>query len=327
MKIIKTCIAGLLALYILSAFLLFYGYSGIHITNSSGATDYKWTSHQLKTTMDEGFAWMRFDVYGFNNPDGIYSDSIDVLLLGSSHLEGVHVAKKHSIAAQLRNRIADFSVYNIGISGHTLYRCAQNLSAAVKEYNPQEYVIIETSIAVPDNNSMLEVLNGELKDIPSYDSGVLYYLQKYCPAIKTLYKNIQDWKSSENRSVALATDDAEPEKESLEQVDRIILSQFLAKMKEDCGYCQLIILYHPQISTDKNGIGSNSREDTALFSAACAENDIIFVDMTKDFIALYNEQHRLPYGFVNTAVGKGHLNRYGCEAIGERLALVIKGDQ
>ena len=327
MKLIKICIAGLVALYILSAFLLVYGYSGIHISNPSGATDYKWMPYQLKTTMSEGFAWMRFDEYGFNNPDSAYSNSIDVLLMGSSHLEGVHVAKNHSIAAELRSRITDLSVYNIGISGHTIYRCAQNLDAAVKEYRPQKYVIIETSVALPDNDSMLEVLNGKLNDIPSYDSGILYYLQKYCPAIKTLYKNIQDWESSENRSTAPTADDIEPENGSVEQVDRSILSQFIRKMKKDCGDIQLIILYHPRISIDNYGMLSDSTAEPAMFSAACAENDVVFVDMTEDFCFLYNDHHRLAYGFTNTAVGKGHLNMYGCEVIAERLAQVIKEDQ
>ena len=327
MKIIKTCVAGLVALYMLSAFILVYGYSGIHISNSSGATDYKWLPHQLKTTMSEGFAWMRFDENGFNNPDNAYSDSIDILLLGSSHLEGVHVAKNHSIAAELRNRITDLSVYNIGISGHTIYRCAQNLDAAVKEYRPQKYVIVETNVALPDNDSMLEVLNGKLNDIPSYDSGMLYYLQKYCPAVKTLYKSIQDWESSENRSTAPTTDDTELENGSVEQVDSSILSQFIGKMKEDCGDNQLIILYHPQTSIDKYGMLSNSTAETAMFSAACAENDVVFINMTEDFCLLYNDQHRLAYGFSNTAVGSGHLNRYGCEVIAERLAQVIKEDK
>ena len=326
-KIIKTCMAGLLALCILSFFLLVYDYTGIHVTNSSGATDYKWMPRQLKTTMTEGFAWMRFDENGFNNPDGISLASVDVLLMGSSHLEGVHVSKEQGVASELRNRITEFSIYNIGTSGHTIYHCAQNLSAAVQEYHPQKYVVIETNVALPDTASMLEVLNDELKDIPSYDSGALFYLQKYCPALKSLYKNVQDWARSEKGSSLPPMDNGESENGSAVSCDKAVLSRFLAKMRKDCGDRKLIILYHPQSSIDERGELSVTEGKAAMFSEACAENDIIFVDVTEDFCALYHDHHRLAYGFTNTAVGQGHLNEYGCEVIAERLAQVIKEDQ
>ena len=39
---------------------------------------------------------------------------------------------------------------------------------------------------------------------------------------------------------------------------------------------------------------------------------------------LYKTRHILPYGFLNTKVGYGHLNRYGHEVIAKRLAKEIK---
>ena len=59
--------AGLIALVFLSWFTIVYCNSGIHVTNSSGATDYKWEPNQLKSTMSEGFAWLHMDKNGFNN--------------------------------------------------------------------------------------------------------------------------------------------------------------------------------------------------------------------------------------------------------------------
>ena len=227
MRVIKTILAGIVSLCILSAFLFVYSYSGIHIKNISGSTDYKWKPHQYTSTMVEGFAWTRFDEHGFNNPDGINIDEIDVLLLGSSHLEGVHVSKYQNIAAQLRERLPELCVYNIGTSGHTIYYCAKNLKNAVQEYHPNQYIVIETSVALPENDAMIEVLNGDLKDIPSYDSGLLYYLQKCCPALKSIYKNAQDWRSAESRSIKSVNNASEPLVSGFEKVDRNILSEFI----------------------------------------------------------------------------------------------------
>ena len=60
------------------------------------------------------------------------------------------------------------------------------------------------------------------------------------------------------------------------------------------------------------------------FAELCADENIIFIDMTEEFVSLYEEQHILAHGFVNTTVGRGHLNRYGHASIAKRLAEVIE---
>lgn len=40
--LIKILAAGIISLVILSAFCFVYDYSGVHISNPSGSTDYKW---------------------------------------------------------------------------------------------------------------------------------------------------------------------------------------------------------------------------------------------------------------------------------------------
>lgn len=51
------------------------------------------------------------------------------------------------------------------------------------------------------------------------------------------------------------------------------------------------------------------------------------MDMTDEFKALYEEKHILAHGFVNTAVGRGHLNKYGHRVIAQTLAEKIKEDE
>jgi hypothetical protein len=94
-KSIQLLLAGAVSLAILSIFTLLYNFSGIHIENPSGATDYKWQSGQRKATMTEGFSWLKMDDSGFNNVafDDVGSEQPDILLMGSSHMEAVQVVK------------------------------------------------------------------------------------------------------------------------------------------------------------------------------------------------------------------------------------------
>lgn len=64
---LKVITAAIISVIILSAVNIIYNYTGIHVENTTGATDYVWESGQLKTTMREGFAWLKLDSNGYNN--------------------------------------------------------------------------------------------------------------------------------------------------------------------------------------------------------------------------------------------------------------------
>ena len=58
--------------------------------------------------------------------------SIDVLVMGSSHMQGFQVMQKYNTAnvlSELSGRI----IYNIGMGGHGLPVCISNLEAALKK--------------------------------------------------------------------------------------------------------------------------------------------------------------------------------------------------
>jgi hypothetical protein len=310
-------LACFLSLIIISLFVLVYGYTGVHIENATGATDYKWMPNQYKATMTEGFAWMKFDSEGFNNITSIVSP-VDVLLMGSSHMEAVNLPSEENAGALLNQMLPSMNVYNIGVSGHTIYQCANNLHNAVKEYSTASYIIIETDTVNLENDQMLAVLEGTLNHIPSYTSGIVYLVQRYCPAIKSLYKHIEDWRGAESRG----------REESVELTsEETVLDRFLSKIVSDADGRKVIIIYHPLTSIDSNGKMIIDPHGSDLFESCCVKNGIVFVDMTKEFQRLYDSQHILAHGFINTAVGVGHLNSYGHDAIAEQLAEIIMEDQ
>ena len=322
----KAAIAFGISIVLLSGFSLFFSYDGVHIDNKTGATDYTWEPGQLKTTMREGHAMLRMDKNGFNDSYAA-SDDIDILLMGSSHMEAVNVASNKNTGYLLNELVPYMYTYNIGISGHTIYNCVNNMTNAIKAYNPCRYVVIETSTAELDMKSMETVVNNEYKKIPSYDTGIMYWLQKNIPAVKSLYKQADEWMAYDKKSSS--NGDKNDKENNISETDyKGILDDFLKRaatpVKENG--CELIIFYHPTEEIDENGrfIFYTNEKTLSMFSKACEKNGIRFIDMTDDFTKMYENRHVLPHGFINTAVGVGHLNEYGHEAIAERLSKEIQ---
>lgn len=319
----KLVISGILAIIVLSIINVFYSYSGIHINNKTGATDYIWKKYQFKSTMTEGFSWMIFDKYGFNNVDAELDD-IHILLMGSSHMEAYNIKKEENVGTLLESYLLDKNTYNIGTSGHTIYRCVDNIDNALSYYAPSEFVIIETDRVQLSIDEMDAVVEGTAEKIPSYDSGLIYQIQKI-PAIKWMYKNFASWYGMSNQDVSQKANgvDMFQYRNSLEKFLGIVSNE-----TKEQG-CKPIIFYQPETMIDANGnlIESTDDEYLSLFVDACAKNDIIFVDMTDEFEQLYKEEHILAHGFSNTAVGVGHLNKYGHETIAAKLSEVINGLQ
>lgn len=318
--ILKLIGAILISTALLSLFTLAYEYSGTHIDNSTGSTDYRWESNQYKSNMTEGFSFAKADINGFNNLTGIDSENINILMMGSSHMEGFNVPQDKNTSYILDSKLQNMSVYNIGISGHTIYRCANNIEAAVNEYKPSSYVVIETSTIQLDTNSINEVLNGNLKKIESYDTGVIYQLQKI-PCFKLIYKQFEAMFIPEKTVSGIKTIDVY-DSEYITALDK-----FLKKIESsvESNSSKIIIFYQPSLQLNRDGVAYTTTDENHLsaFQDACDKNNIIFVDMTDTFISNYKEKHIMPHGFTNTAVGTGHLNENGHEMIANKLDEVI----
>lgn len=326
-NIVKVILAGTVSLFLLSLFCLFYLNTGVHIRNETGATDYKWESCQRKASMTEGFAWLKMDEDGFNNAFPAQK-KVDILLMGSSHMEAVNVSDTQNTGYLLNELLPEFYTYNIGTSGHTIYACANNLSAAMEYYRPQGYIVIETDCIDLDIESMEKVLNGGYQKIKSYDTGIIYSLQKYVPAIKNIYKQMDDWWNSDSSAPRQDANERVLETDSVTEEYRTALNRFLAFIRAGSD-CKIIIVYQPPTALNPDGSLQCSQDDNklAVFSQLCEANDILFVDVSPRFEELYKEQHILAHGFSNTAVGAGHLNAYGHMAVAEAVAQAIKEAQ
>ena len=332
--LLKACISGCLALFLLSGVTYMYNYTGVHIANPARTTDYTWESNQLKSNMTEGFARFRMDSCGFNNTEPSKKERVDILLMGSSHMEAVQIAPEDNTASRLNRLLPGLYTYNIGMSGHEIYNNVSNMSDAVSVYNPVQYVLLETGTVELEEDAMKKVIGGAFPRIPSYDSGILYLVQKKIPAVKCIYKQLEDWMAAgRNPFASNRPEDGAVISETPydSQGYRKTLDSFLKKaVASVCEHgAKMIIFYHPTMELDSSGSLFNPTDPEALetFRETCESNGIIFVDMEKDYEQLYEREHRLPYGFINTAVGVGHLNKYGHKTVADRLAEVIRSLQ
>ena len=88
---------------------------------------------------------------------------------------------------------------------------------------------------------------------------------------------------------------------------------------------QVIILYHPAVSLNEDGtMTALTNNAEPYYEKVCKANGIDFIDMTQPFMKAYEEDHIIPYGFMNTTPGEGHTNRAAHEMMAEELAKVIR---
>lgn len=329
----KAVIAGAIAIGVLSVFCLFYYSHGIRKTSTTGATDYTWENKWWSLGY-EGYAWGSIDDDGYNNPNILSKGEIDILLMGSSHMNANNVSSGYStgylLGSLMKESELKYTVYNIGMEGHDFFICSDNLDEALDTYAPNKYVIMETRFSRLPIDSMEEVLNGTRERTPAFDSGLIYYLQKV-PYFRLLHRQIRDIglmndtnllvnSNTEIKEEILKTDSIDELEDNLYEK---ILDKYMAKLSDEANRkgVTLITFYMPDISIHADGSISTegTKEDLQLLSKSCNSHNIVFVDLSDVFLQHYEETYELPFGFSNTAIGTGHLNRIGHKLVSDKL--------
>lgn len=323
----KIFLSGILAFIILTGFCYFYYNVPVHSVAVDGVTDYRWEPGVFYSRGTEGFAWGKTNNEGYINLyDFTGKEQIDILIMGSSHMEAYQVAANESVASRLDEMLPNDRVYNIGVSGHSFLTCAGNLEAAINKYRPSKYVIIETNNVIFDNADLSKAIDGNIEEVPSHTGGMIGFLQKN-QYLRLIYSQLQNY-----RKKAAAVD--------LEENSAVIadnstsngaaLDILLSKLNNISlnGNVQLIILYHPNVKIDTDGSLQilGDLNSVARFEKSCRDNNILFLDMSERFLQEYESGYVLPYGFANSTVGSGHLNRYGHAMIADALYELMGGE-
>ena len=326
MKLLKLLTSGITAVAILSIIVIPYSLSPLHYDNPYHNTDYIWEPNSVWITMREGIAWGKYDSAGYNNLKVI--DNPDVVLLGSSHLQGKSVVQRENVGTLLSDMLdGQYTVYNMGIAGHNFFKVCQYLpnNLTLKNHTPR-IVVIETSTVELSEKEVENVLNGSIEKTPSYTSGMMAFLQRI-PFIRLLYAQLDEGLMDLFLSENVNNNAAEAQKPGPDYEKEIYdrLFSYFAELIDRTG-AKLIIVYHPrdyQLNKDGGLSFKRTNDSLELFSAAAEEYGIRFIDLTNRFLDEYEIHHRLPHGFITGKIGSGHLNRLGHRIMAEELCKTI----
>lgn len=322
----KALFAGLIAFALLCLFCALYYNVPVHHTNPDGATEYKYEPGRFYARGTEGLGAGRVNNDGFNNlRDYTPGEEIDLLLMGSSHTEGFCIFQVENAANLLNESFAgEKYTYNIGMAGHTFLYAVKRLDRALETYAPREAVIFELATLSYDPAAMDAAVDGTLPDIPSHTGGLLTALQKL-PFLRLLYTK---YVKGTNEAVAAAAGTSAP-------VTREAYEASLARLLEKTGrLCKEhgvkgVLVYMPTVQPDEAGHGTtDAREgEREAFSRLCAENGLVFLDLTERNVRAMEEDGELLFGFANTAPGQGHINSLGHRVYADAVFDALAGQE
>jgi hypothetical protein len=278
--------------------------------------------------MTEGISIGFYDKNGYNNAYPS-EDVIDYLCLGSSQMEAKEVMPNKNMVYFL-NEILDSNgetgyAYNIGVSGEQMTTCISRLGHAVETYCPQRAVIIETGALDFSQNEIDEALEDpEVGNLFYTYRGIMGIVRKL-PYIRLVYVQLellQDKKKAETAAVV--------ENDTVSEFDYVSyktkITPLIEKAEKNAKGIPVIIFYHPGVTIQTDGSLSTGGDPAMIrcFRDICEANGVRFLDMSERFQREYYENYTVPYGFANTRVASGHLNRYGHAMIADELYKMIQ---
>ena len=305
-----------------------YCYS-IRIPNLEGTTEKIAFPNQIITNMEEGYSLIQFDKKGFNNSYPPKKDSLDILLVGSSQMEAIHVWGDKNTGYLLNKLLPDLYTYNIGIVGMFFPQNVFFLRNAYLNFKPQKYVLIGIDRTVYSSSELEPIYKNsynyrkELRN--SEKNKLLLVLNSSISRIKTKAKL---WRSNSLAFFNNTDKSITNEKDNLEDSEKYSdsLNKFLEYARKQIPEnIPIIIFYYPSVKINKEGklLFVESSEQVNNFEKLCNKNKIHFINLSKDFEELYYDKKLVPYGFINTTLGNGHLNVYGHECVANVLANFI----
>lgn len=326
--IVKIIGAGITAFVITSVLLIGYGFYLPHVSNPDGNTDFKWVGGSFFVNGYEGYGFGRFDSNGFNNPK--YIENPDVVIVGSSHMEATHVRQNQTTASKLAKYLEEsgknYSVYNMGVAGHTFSKVCAYLPETFKQFSkPPKYLIIETENTTITPANADAIVNHKIDVQSSSSSKIVRFIQSI-PTFRILYSQYKRGLADRflPDSFFISSSSADEPNENNEQflpgISYEKVMQYIASFEKTYG-TTIIIFYHPtEVIGSDGAVSFPNKISTTPFSESAANNDIDFLNMKDSFVEMYNNEHKLPHGFITGEIGVGHLNSDGHDLIAKKLS-------
>lgn len=269
----------------------------------------------------EGFSIRNVDKNGYVNPNERADKSDKVLIMGSSHSVGKEVPQGENYTDIIENE-SNINIYNLAMDGNYFVEIMQGFNAAIEQFPEAKSVVIEVdhvdySIDELNNARTSREYNKDytggnvLKNL-SLKTKLKLLVQDYLPLLRQIQRNL---KSNDISNMSFESSEANDDKGEYSIALESVLSEKRHYFDGD-----IVIVYHPHIEfLDGGDIKIIKERHVSDFVKVCNKYNIKFIDLSDDFMNLYSNEHKVPYGFNNTAPLKGHLNKYGHSIVADRL--------
>lgn len=358
-KTILSWITAALAAVICVNFLcLFYIRESGGAERSGGAIYAISQPGKIAVNCEEGYGFNRNDENGYTNTTAnLYEDGY-ILILGNSMTRGTNTMPKYRYVQQLNSLIAkdlggDASetayVYSISRGGALFAELASGYDAALAEYPDAKAVVIQLAFENRDlgiSPEYLEQVYNQREFDVTQTARYIFENESFVSKFKHFVKNSFPLiPFAENRrfnkighpfagafglnkfimdkndvSVDLKSENDQKALENAE-LDALVDALTYLNTKNNIP---LIILDMPDIKGfDENSLEFNLYKQD-IWKEACSQAGVTFVGMTDEFEELFLQDRKLPYGYSNTSVGTGHMNKIGNRLVAETLYLKLK---
>ena len=327
--------------FVANFLIAFYFYDPGWIKRDAGATEGIYEPGSMIVRADEGYTITYVDENGYINRSAELTKDGYILVMGNSQSNGNNVMPEKKWVSLLndflseRGKETQTQVYNISVGGYGLCDLLEGVNAATVEFPNSDALILQiTTTDIPveklsgiqqrkytdetrgrnlESNVPIKqkIRNGIKKFFPL----VTYLIELKSSKINISFNNAfgLDWKHGN-----LISTNEKALSEELALYEQTLSNAMLMLKSSYPG--EIIILNIPELYIDENGglvILESEHDD--IFAKLCEQNSIQYCHMGAVYQQNYEEYRVLPYVFINTTPGSGHLNEEGHKLVATAL--------
>lgn len=302
----------------------FYFNIPIQIANHEKFTSSKYVPSDHNWQGTEGYGIFSIDANGFNNQVDFPMDEAELLFIGSSQTEAQQVNAKENYVSIINQEYPVAKAYNLGISAEKFSTTFFRIKP-LKEKFPNVKVFVFEMNAMPSladlQNIEMLLSKDSIDDIPEKET--LHWTKNNPVTRKALefvpmFDLLKSKYGKDKTKAAQSTLNADAYEQELRRV--------LLLGKEKAGSTEIIIfnLAHTKLNKAGDVEIIPDQGENEIFQKVCSDISMTYIDMAEPFTEAYQSKHVLPYGFLNSPIGTGHLNQYGHRIIADTLEKVLK---
>ncbi len=331
-QILQWGVAGVIAVLICNFLLLFYHRPSGWIVRENSSTTAIWNPNSTFLMGTEGRAIHNVDKRGYLNPDLPLAEEYSVIV-GSSHAQGKEVPSGCRYTDLLNERMresdTELAVYNCSQDSYYLPNVIEGFYAITNEFKDSSNIIIGISKSDVKFSDLEDSL--EQRDYDSEQTGDKVYsalsavekmeisVKESFPILALVKKNLMTYLKTQESSNELVSNEV-----NYNQYEKLLDSGMQLMRSQYSG--GLYIVYHPKVHINSDGEMEIIEWDLLdIIKKCCEKNNIIFIDVSDAFLEEYARNYNVPYGFFNTTMGEGHLNKCGHQLIANEIYDAMNG--